>query len=85
MVIRARQRNVVYGFFREDLSEVSIFRQERDFGFHLFCGNGKFCCHNEFGNKWGVQEEVLAITLEDPIDLAIVQGVLEVLVLYVMV
>ena len=51
----------------------------------LFSGDSQLSCHGEFGNKQGVQEESFTIVLEDPVDLAIVQRVLEVLFLCVMV
>ena len=49
-----------------------------------FCSDGEFHSHSEFSNKQGVQEEMFAITLEDSVDLAIVQRVLKVLILRVM-
>ena len=73
MVVWSGQGNVVSCFFGEDLSEIVIFQQERDFGFHLFSGDGEFGCHCEFSNKRGIWEEVFAIALEDSIDLAIIQ------------
>ena len=85
MIIGLRWGNVVGSFLREDLSEVCVFGWERDFRFCLFGDNGKFGCHGKFGNKWGVWEEAFTITSEDSVDLAIVQGVLEVLVLHVVV
>ena len=85
MVIGSGRGDVVSCFFSEDLSEVGIFRWERDFEFRPFCGDGKFHCHSELGNEWGVWEEAFAVAAENPVDLAIVQGVLEVLVLRVVV
>ena len=67
------------------MSEVGVFRWEGDFGFRFFGSDSKLCCCSELGNKWGVWEEAFAIAAEDSIDLAIVQGMLEVLVLHVMV
>ena len=72
-------------FFGEDLSEVGIFQQKEDFGFHLLSGDGKFSCCHELGNKRGVWKESFTIATEDSVDLVIVQGVLEVLVLHVVV
>ena len=72
-------------FLGEDLGKAGIFRQERDFRLCLFCGDGEFHCHCELGNKWGVWEEAFAIATEDPVDLAVVQGMLEILVLHVMI
>ena len=72
-------------FLRENLCEVSVFWQEGDFGFCLFSGDGKFHYHSELGNKQRVGEELFTITTKDPVDLAIVQGVLKVLILCVMV
>ena len=85
MVVGSEGGNMVGRFFREDLSEVGILRWERDFGFRLFGGDSEFCCCSELGNEQGVQEEALAVSVEDPVDLAVVQGVLEVLVLCVVV
>ena len=85
MVIGLRWEDVVGCFFEEDLGKVRILQQEGDFRFCLLCGNGKFGCCCEFGNESGIWEEMFAITSEDSIDLAIVQGVLEVLVLCIMV
>ena len=76
---------MVGGFLGEDLSKVRVLQQEGDFGFHLFCGNGEFSCHCEFGNEQGVQEESFAVISKDSLDLVIVEGVLEILVLHVMV
>ena len=67
------------------MSEVGIFQQERDFRFHLLSGDGKFSHCHEFGDKQGVQEESFAIATKNPVDLVIVQGVLEVLIFCVMV
>ena len=72
-------------FFREDLGVVSIFQRERDLGFRLFCGDSEFRCCGKLGNEWEIREEAFAITTENPVDLAIVQGMLEVLILRVMV
>ena len=72
-------------FFGEDLGKVGIFQQERDFGFCFLSGDGKFGCCCELGNKRGVWEKSFAVAWKDSVDLAIVQGVLEVLVLCVMV
>ena len=77
--------DVVSCFLGEDLGEVGVLRRERDLGFRFFGGDGKFCCHSKFGNERGVREEVFAIATEDPVDLAIIQGMLEVLVLHVVV
>ena len=85
MVVWMRWGNMVHYFFREDLGEVGIFQQEGDFGFHLLSGDSEFCCCGKFDNKQRVQEESFVIVSEDPVDLMIVQGVLEVLVLCVMV
>ena len=76
---------MVSGFFREDLGEVSILRQERDFGFCLFGGDGKFCCCYELGDEQRVQEKSFAIASKDSVDLMIVQRVLEILVLHIVV
>ena len=59
-------------FLREDLGEVSIFRWERDLGFHLFSGDSELCRHSKFGDERGVREEAFAIASENPVDLAIV-------------
>ena len=67
------------------MSEVGVFRREGDFGFRLFSGDSEFCHHCEFGNEQRVWKESFAVTSKDSIDLVIVQGVLEVLVLHVMV
>ena len=40
MIVWLRGGNMVCGFFREDLGEVSIFRWERDLGLSLFSGYG---------------------------------------------
>ena len=72
-------------FRSEDLGEVSVFQRERDFGFCLLCGDGKLSCCCKFGNERGVREEAFIIALEDPVDLAIVQRVLEVLILRIVV
>ena len=85
MIVRLRWGNVVNGFLGEDLSEVCIFRRKQDFRFCFLGGDGEFCCHCKSGNKWGVREKAFVITSEDSVDQAIVQGVLEVLVLHVMV
>ena len=85
MVIGSGGGNVVCCFFGEDLGKVSIFQWEGDFGFCLISGDGEFCCCRKFDNKWGAQEKAFAITSEDPIDLVVVQGVLEVLILHVVV
>ena len=67
------------------MGEVSIFPWERNFGFHLFSGDGKFCYCCEFGDEQRVWEEAFTITLEDPVALSVIQGVLEVLFFHVMV
>ena len=85
MVVGSGRGNVVSSFFREDLSEVGVFRRERDFGFCLFSGDSKFRCHSKLGDERGVWKEAFAIASEDPVDLAIVQRVLEVLILRVVV
>ena len=85
MVVGSGRRDMVGCFFGEDLSEVGIFRRERDFRFCLFGGDGEFHCCSKLSNKQGVQEETFAIALENSVDLAIVQRVLEVLVLHIMV
>ena len=85
MVIGSGRGDMISCFLGEDLGEVGIFRQERDFRLCLFCGNGKFYCRCELGNKWGVWEEAFAIATEDPVDLAVVQGMLEILVLRVVI
>ena len=54
MVVRPEWGDMVSCFFGEDLSEVSIFQKEGDFGFCLLGGNGEFGCYYELGNKWGV-------------------------------
>ena len=85
MIIWLGRENVVGRFFREDLSKVGIFQWEGDFGFRFFCSNGEFYCYSEFGNERGVWEEMFAIISEDSVDLVIIQGVLEVLVLHVVI
>ena len=85
MVIGSGQGNVVSCFFREDLGKVGVLRQERDFGLHFFSSYGKLRCCSEFGDKRGVWKEMFAIILEDSVNLAIVQGVLEVLILCIVV
>ena len=72
-------------FLGEDLSKVSIFHREGDFGFCLLHSDGKLHCGGEFSNDWRVREETFTIASEDPVDEAVIQGVLEVLVLHVMV
>ena len=67
------------------MSEVGVFQWEGDFGFCLFSGDSEFCHHCEFGNEQRVWKESFAVTSKDSIDLVIVQGVLEVLVLHVVV
>ena len=84
MIMRMGRGNMVSYFFGEDLSIVSILGWERDLGFHLFSGNGKLCCHSEFGNGISIWEELFAITSNDLVD-EVVQRMLEVLVLHVMV
>ena len=85
MIIGSGRGDMVGCFLREDLGEVGIFQWEGDLGFRLFSGDGKLSCRCKFDDKWGVREEAFAITSKDPVDLAIVQGVLEVLVLHVMI
>ena len=85
MVIGSGRGDVVCCFFGEDLSKVGVFRREGDLGFHPFGGDSEFRCHGEFGNEWGVWEESFAIASEDSVYLAIIQGVLEVLILCVVV
>ena len=85
MVIGARWGYMVGSFLGEDLSEVGIFQWEGDFGFSLFSSDGKFHCHGKFGNEWGVWEKLFTIALKDSVDLAIVQRMLEVLILCIMV
>ena len=76
---------MVSSFLGEDLSEVCIFQWKGDFWFCPFCGNGELSCCDELGNERGVWQELFAIFVKDSIDLTIVQGMLEVLVLCVMV
>ena len=85
MVIGSGRGDVVSCFFGEDLGEVSVFGWERDFGFRFLGGDGEFYFHCEFGNEQGVREEAYTIATEDPVDLVIVQEVLEVLALHVVV
>ena len=85
MVIGSGEGYMVGCFLGEDLGEVGIFRRERDFGFRLFGGNGELRCHSEFGDEWGGWEEAFAIAAKDSVDLAIVQRMLEILVLHIMV
>ena len=85
MVIGSGRGDMVSCFFGEDLGKVGIFRREGDFGFHLFCSDGEFCSHSELGDERRVREEAFAIATKDSVDLAIVQGVLEVLILCVVV
>ena len=85
MIIRSRWGDVVSCFFGEDLSEVSIFRWEGDLRFRLFCDDSEFGCCSELGNEWRVWEELFTIAIEDSIDLVIVQGVMEVLILHIMI
>ena len=72
-------------FFGEDLSIICVLWWERDFRLCFFGGNSKFGYYSEFGNGRGVWEEVLAITLKDPVGEAIIQRMLEVLVLCIVV
>ena len=85
MVVGLGRGDVVGCFLREDLSEVGVFCREGDFGFRLFSGDGEFCCYSEFDNEWGVWEKAFTIASENPVNLVIVQRVLEVLILHVMV
>ena len=85
IIIWVRWGNMVSCFLREDLGEVGIFQQEGDFRFCLLSGNNKFHCCCEFCNEWRVWKEPFAIALKDPVDLLIVQGMLEVLLLCVVI
>ena len=76
---------MVSSFLGGYLSKVCILRWKRDLWFRLFSGDGEFSHYSELGNEWGIQEETFAITSENSVDLAIVQEVLEVLVLCIMV
>ena len=85
MVIGSGRGDVVGCFLGEYLSKVSIFRRERDFGFRFLSGDSEFCCRSELGNERRVREEAFAVSAEDPVNLVVVQGVLEVLILRIMV
>ena len=69
----------------ENTCAKSVYSDRRDFGFCLLRGNSKFGHYCEFSDEEGVLKETFAIALKDSVDLAIVQRVLEVLVLCVMV